>query len=567
MDFYGGLENMNDFRNKHQPGRSPARSNSIDGFTRPAQNSSKRVGGQPAGTPNRLDDFTRTEGFAARNRTRSVHAQTPVQTAAPNISDEPIIIEKQPQPIYKRGLLGLGRKQLQAAKLRKPLTKKQKIKRGAIAFLVILMLLFGFLVWKGYINISKVLGGGGGAPALGENVDPSKLRGEGDGRVNILLMGRGGQGHEGADLTDTLILASIDPIANEAALVSIPRDLYVPVADDDYGSMKINTVFASGKGDYIAENQGNQGDLEKQGEEAGYKLLEKTIEKNLGVPVHYRAVMDFNGFEKAVDTVGGVDLNVPSPVYEVMRINGQRYVLDVQPGQQHMDGFEALAYSRSRYTSPRGDFDRSERQRQIIIALKEKIMSAGTYSNPAKISGLLDNLGNNVSTNFSLGDLQRLHEIGQQIGSGKISSIGLADPPNDYVTTSNVGGLSVVVPKAGIGNYDEIRSYMRNALKDSFLRNENAQIAVYNGTEVPGLAKKKADELKSYGYNVTVVANAPTKGYEKTVISDLRDGSKKYTRNYLEKRFNVSASNSLPNNSIQPGTADFVIILGSDQSQ
>jgi hypothetical protein len=123
-----------------------------------------------------------------------------------------------------------------------------------------------------------------------------------------------------------------------------------------------------------------------------------------------------------------------------------------------------------------------------------------------------------------------------------------------------------VVPRAGVDDFSEIKSYIRNALKDGFIRNENATIAVYNGTNIGGLAGNKATELRSYGYNVNVVADAPTKNYTKTVLVDLRNGQKKYTRSYLEKRLGVTAVNSMPDASINPGSADFVIILGSTEN-
>lgn len=286
----------------------------------------------------------------------------------------------------------------------------------------------------------------------------------------------------------------------------------------------------------------------------------------MGISINYRGVIDFNGFEQAVNAVGGVEINPPQAVVENMRINGKSYKLNVQPGPQHMDGFEALAYSRSRYTSARGDFDRSERQRLMILALKDKIMSAGTFSNPSKISNLLDTLGDRVQTDFSLQDLNRLYQIGKEIDPSKISSIGLADPPNDYVVTDNVAGQSVVVPKAGARDFSEIKAYLRSVLQDSFIKNENAKIIVLNGTETVGLATTKAEDLKTYGYNITQVDNAPTKDYTRTTLIDLRNGSKKYTKNYLEKRYGITAKTTLPDATIQPGEADFVIILGSDQA-
>lgn len=561
---------MDEFRNKQQFGSGGPR-NSLDGFTRPKKPvqsplkpNHSRTSGKTATSNAMLDNFNKADGFQSNARQRSVQA-TPVRPKRPYAMEEPLFITKQPKQ-YKRGFFGLGRKKPMNAdgQRKKKMTRKKKILLGIAAFITIILLIGGFLVLKGYINLNKVLKGGGGAAALQSDVDPSKLKGEGDGRVNVLLLGRGGEGHDGADLTDTIIVASIDPVAKEAALVSIPRDLYVPVTNQ--GSMKINAVFATGKEASLRKANKQTNETKKQAEEAGFTLLEKTIEKNLGLPIHYRTIIDFQGFQQAVDTVGGVTVNAPAAVTETMRINGKNYKLDVKPGVQQMDGFKALAYSRSRHTSPRGDFDRAERQRLVIIALKEKIMSAGTYSNPAKISSLLDTFGNRVETNFSPQDLSRLYQLGKEIPQSKMASIGLADPPNNYVVTDMIGGQSVVVPRAGNGNFKEIQAYLRNTLRDSFIKNENASVMVLNGTTTPGLATTKSDELKSFGYNVTDVSNAPTKDYTKTTIVDMRSGSKKYTKSYLEKRFNVSSVTALPDATIQPGTADFVIILGSDQA-
>lgn len=508
---------------------------------------------RPQGT---LDNFKGTEGMRYRSQSESL---TPVTRPKKTFEPPKDLKKKRSWKFWKR-----NKKSKPPFRERwRGYSKKQKAVRIFATIMVVIMLIVGFLFVKGYLNLQKVLGGDGGAAALQKDVDPSKLKGEGDGRINILIMGRGGEGHEGADLTDTIILASINPIDKEAALVSIPRDLYVSVPKR--GSMKINAVYSTGKSSVLDKYSNPTADQKKQAEEAGFDLTEKTIESVLGVPVHYHAMVDFSGFKQAIDTVGGVDINAPQAVREQMRIDGKTYILDVKPGWQHMDGYKALAYSRSRHTSARGDFDRSERQRLMIVALKEKIFTLGTFSNPAKISQLTDNFGNHVQTNFSLQDLTRLYDLTKQIPSNKIQSIGLIDPPHDYLTTSNIGGLSVVVPKAGIGNYKDIHSYIRNTLKDSFIKNENASILVLNGTQIPGLATTKSDELKSYGYNVMDAANAPTKNYTKTVIVDMRGGSKKYTKRYLEQRFGAIATGSLPDSSIDSQNADFVIILGTDQ--
>jgi LCP family protein required for cell wall assembly len=547
---------MNDFQNRQTGRRRP--NVSIDGVSAPRPVTRPYPGSSEQSKP--VGDFKRRDGFHPTSGREA--SALPAQQSQPSFHKKPSKTKKLKLPFRKKSrdentpLDGLGR--------RAKLSRKKKILRTVGVIFAILLLILGFLFAKGYINLRKVLSGSGGAAALQDNVDPSRLRGEGDGRVNVLVLGRGGEGHEGADLTDTIILVSIDPIAKEAALLSIPRDLYVAVPGS--GSMKINSVFYTGKAQALNQSNAVNADTIKRAEESGANLLDKTVEQTLGVPVHYHAIIDFQGFKQAVDTVGGIDFNVPSSVREQMRIDGRNYLLDVSPGQQHMDGFEALAYSRSRHTSARGDFDRSERQRLIVLALKEKTLSLGTFSNPAKISSLLDTFGDHVHTNFSLQDLSRLYDISKDIGSSKISSIGLADPPNNYVTTGTIGDQSVVIPRAGVGDYREIQSYIRNTLKDGFIKNENASVTVLNGTSVPGVATAKAEELRSFGYNVVKVDNAPTKNYDKSVLVDFRGGSKRYTKSYLERRFSVSAVDTLPDPTIQPENADFVIIIGSDQA-
>jgi LCP family protein required for cell wall assembly len=439
-------------------------------------------------------------------------------------------------------------------------------KRVAASFVSMVLLAGGFFGARTWWLAGQIFQGGGGAVALQDNVDPALLRGEGDGRVNILLLGRGGPGHEGADLTDTIVIASINPIQKEAALLSVPRDLYVQTGTGGYS--KINAVFANAKNNALANFSSSDKNRVGKAEDAGFKAIEDVIKSKIGIPIHYHGIIDFSGFAKAINTVGGIDVDVPKTgvVYENMRILGQNYTLNVKQGRSHFTGLRALAYSRSRYTSARGDFDRSERQRLILVALKDKVFSAGTYGNPLKISQLMSDFGNHIRTNLSLDEVKRLYEIGNQIPSNKIASVGLADPPNNYVTTGMIYGQSVVYPRAGLDNYKEIQHFVRNRLKDGFLADENATVAIYNGTNIAGLATRTSDDLKSYGYNISKVGDSPTKGVQKTIVVDLRNGTKKYTKRYLENRFSTTATASVPANSqINPGMADFVIILGQNE--
>lgn len=434
--------------------------------------------------------------------------------------------------------------------------------RSVLALTVLTLVVGGFLVFKGILKLNTVFKGGGAAAALSGDVKPELLKGEGDGRVNILLFGKGGPGHAGADLTDTLIVASIDPVNKTSHLVSIPRDLWVSVPG--YGSSKINAVYSNAKTQALNSNPKNKDGAER----AGVAAAQKVIGEVLGIPLHYYAMIDFKGFKQAVDIVGGVDMNVPKELAVQEHLwdstTGRNYYLNVPAGQQHFDSTKALYFTRSRHTSLRGDFTRAERQRLFIQALSQKVLSAGTYTNPLKISQLLDAFGNHFSTDFDRDSAFRLAEITKEMDMSKLKSVGLADPPNNFVRTDNINGLSVVRPTAGIGNYSQIQNYIRNTLKDPYIAKENARVAILNGTSTSGLATKKSEELKSFGYNVTVVADAPTHDYIKSVFVDLTRGQKPFSQSYLEKRLGTKAVTRLPDPSIQTANLDFVIILGQD---
>lgn len=432
--------------------------------------------------------------------------------------------------------------------------------RSGIAAMAVIILIGGFLVTKGFVKANKVFKGGGAAAALQANVEPEKLKGEGDGRVNILLLGRGGEGHDGADLTDTILVASIDPVNNKAALLSLPRDLWVTTSN---GSSKINAVFANAKSRALYKGQPKQ-----KAEEAGMAAIQQEVTDVLGVSIHYHAVVDFAAFKQAVDAVGGVDIAITEKTAVKEQLYdttiGKKYYLNVPVGMQHFDGQRALFFSRSRHTSARGDFDRSERQRVFIEALTKKVSSAQTFTNPVKVSQLMDAFGDHIATDLSLNDAMRLLSIGKKVGG--FDSIDLADPAKPLVKTGMLDGQSVVMPVLGPRDYSEIQSLVRARLRDGYLEKENAVITVLNGTSTPGLATKKAEELRSYGYNVGTVADAPTQEYQDTVVVDISNGKNPYTKNYLEKRIGVKTTTKLPDQTIQPGTAKFVIILGQNET-
>lgn len=515
----------------------------------------------------KLDEMRRRKQLAAAREQQRLAAAQRQQPSASESAEQPRRAAKTsgraparslgPKPKGRGKQARIARKQWRKAKhAARPAWKRWLIRIG-IFLIVIVIALAGFLAFKGYMKLRNIFQGGGYSAALDGNADPNKLKGEGDGRVNILLLGRGGEGHEGADLTDTILIMSIDPVNNKSALLSIQRDLWVRT---DNGSMKINALFSNAKQSAMNRNGGNVADAEAK----AIGVLKEEITDVFGINMHYHAMIDFDGFAKAVDTMGGVTIDVPEELRDSSMAwqNGGKSLL-VPAGRQTLDSKHALWYVRSRHGSARGDFDRAERQRLFITALMKQITSAGTYSNPATVSRLMDDFGDHIRTDFGLDEIMRLYDLTKKMGEPE--SIGLADEPHAFLTTDMISGQSVVVPKDGPFEYEAIQLYLRSALADGYIVKENARITVLNGSGIAGYGTEKGDELKSYRYNVVGVDTAPTSDYEKTVIVDLTEGDAgKYTRNYLEKRFGVKVTRDLPEGITAPTQPGFVIILGSN---
>lgn len=543
----------------------------MDNFKKPKKHESKSVDGFIANVPklnspqlnkhpgklgdapqseNRLDAPRHIDGFVAQQKINELQPVNPVQHAPHNTQQE-AATDKSP---VKKHHWYSRKKRSEAPK------KKKKLKVVGLSLLAVTLIAggyFGLNLWNVARRVLK--GGSEGALALQKNIDPVKLNGEGDGRVNILLLGKGGGNHPGADLTDSIMIASIDPIAKEAALFSLPRDLWVKAPN--LWSMKINAVYSSAKQKAYSINETDDAAAEK----AGVQAIENVIKDITGVPLHYYIMIDFLAFQQAVDAVGGVDINVPEPLYDYMQAwDNNNNPLIADAGQQQFDGKKALLYARSRYSS--SDFARGERQRQIIIALQQKVLQLGTFSNPVTVTKLLNTVGSNVTTDLSLSEIMRIYDIGKDIQSTSIASFSLTDEGNILVKTDNINESSVVVPKAGTFNYEAIRSYARNSLRDSFLKSEDAKIVILNGSGIEGLATKRSDELKSFGYNVIKIDNAPRDDYVTTELIDFTNGVKKYTKRYLEQRLKVltASGDSGIDNTLY--NADFVIIIGSNEN-
>lgn len=450
-----------------------------------------------------------------------------------------------------------------------PSLRKKIITRTLLVIVLLLLLAGGFLGWKFLTATTKVFNGN----ILGI-LNIAKLKGEDQGRVNILLAGNSAddKGHDGANLTDSIMLASLNTRDNTAFMISIPRDLYVRygVTDCSLGFQgKINAAYVCGE----------QTDFSEPGyAEGGMGLLEKVIHDNFGIDIHYYALVNYGAFRQAVDAVGGIKITVnssdPRGIYDPSLDYTSRRCCSLAKypnGPVNLNGKQALNLARARgdsagsYGFAQGDFTRTEHQRQMLLALKDKTLSAGTLSNPAKLGSLLDSIGGNVKTDFSTSEVRRLYDLGKKVRSGDIKSIGLTDDNVALVTTGNINGASVVIPTAGNSNFSQIKAYMARLTSSDPLIREGAKITVLNGSGVVGLAQKRADSLSSRGLNVTGVGNAQAR--PSTIIVDLTGGKKNSTKTYLEKQFGVAATtDKTAHPEAKNYQSDFVIIIGAQSA-
>ena len=396
----------------------------------------------------------------------------------------------------------------------------------------------------------------------------TKLKGEDTGRVNILLAGNSADdpGHDGANLTDSIMIVSIDVQNHTAFLLSVPRDLWVDIPG--YGHAKINEAYVDGQAGSFSDPGFPKG---------GMGLLEEVVEQNLGININYYGLIDYNAFRDAVDAVGGVDVNIQSPdprgLYDPS-IDWTTHgpLVRLTNGVHHLTGEQALDLARARgdaygsYGFPRSDFDRTEHQREMLLALKSKVASAGVLANPIALGNLFDSVGKNVSTDFTLGEVRRLYDIGKNIANTSIQSVGLNDAngQNLLANYTSPNGESALIPAAGIDDFSTIKAYLTRLTSNNPVLREGANVVVLNGTNVSGLAARAKTTLMAKDITVSAVGDAVAPSTTTTII-DTSNAQKPATLQLLKQLYGTNVTTANP----YDGTynADFIIVLGNDQTQ
>ncbi|MFC1600356.1 LCP family protein [Patescibacteria group bacterium] len=376
---------------------------------------------------------------------------------------------------------------------------KHKTNLGLIISIIIVFVLFlyGCSAVISRIGLINIIG------IFGEHLDTDVY-----GNTNILLLGTGGGDHDGADLTDTIILASIDQNNKLVPMLSIPRDFYVNV-EDLGGGQRINGIYEMGKDKYDSVT--------------GIKYVQETIEDITGIDIHYYVKIDFRGFEDIVESLGGVDIFVDEAINDPYypkegTILYQTFTLP--SGQQTLDGETALKYARSRKTT--SDFDRSKRQQKLLFAIKNKAMKKDVLLNPGKISDLYGAVKSNIETNLSLGHIIELAKISKDFNQENIISRVITDDPTScggflYTPERDLfGGAFVLVP---IGNdYHFIHEYVDLIFHYPELNRNPVQIQILNGTKTPGIAGEAKEMLKRLCFDVIRYGNARNQEIDNTSL-------------------------------------------------
>ena len=436
----------------------------------------------------------------------------------------------------------------------KKLNKKQYFEKIFLIIFIISTTLISFTIFSIGKNLFKVNESKAALIDQLHNIVTSKkkIKGEKENRTNILLLGMGGEGHEGAQLTDTIIVASIEhnPENKKIALISIPRDLYVNLKNQ--GNTKINNIYA----------------LDKQTN----SLISKTINNITGLPIHYYIQVDFEGFQKVIDTLGGIDINIERSFYDPMypTDNFGYQTISFEQGTTHMNGDLALKYARSRHgivtNNTNGyeasDFARSKRQQQILFSVKEKILSIDTIINPNRINELLRILGDHVKTNLQLWEIIKLINFAKNFQTSEIQNYVLDDSPNGLLYASTTpDGSFVFLPKSN--NFLEIHDFCQNIFESKNNEEKSINIEILNGTTTPGLASKAASAIPYENINIINLNNAKKTNYKKTIIYNYNNSKPNITK-FLKNRFNakiIKTQNPQNNPEIQ---SDITIIIGKN---
>ena len=390
-----------------------------------------------------------------------------------------------------------------------------------------------------------------------ENVvyEPGKPlpRWEGTERVNVLVMGIDErEAEQGPWRTDTMLVLTIDPVTMSGGMLSIPRDLWVPIPGYEEG--RINTAH------YLGDLYDYPG--------GGAALAAKTVQYNLGVPIHYYARVNFTAFEQMVDLIGGIDVYVEEEISDPLYPD-EAYGYDplyIAAGWQHFDGEMALKYARTRHSAG-GDFDRAERQQQVLLAVFDQVTRLDLLPQMApRTPELWKTLKDSVVTDLTLDEIIKLAQLASEVDREKIRYGVVDEHYTQFWETPD--GQQVLIPVRD--RIREMRDYIftteaplpqQTADPSTRLETESATIEVLNGTTTAGLAALTAEQVQQDGLQVTRTDNADRSDYSESLV--IAHTGKTYTAEYLAHLLGLPPT-AVVHGADPNAEYDVSIILGAD---
>ena len=446
-------------------------------------------------------------------------------------------------------------------KLAKSLGKKQPSKKRkviSIVALIIVLILIGGVIWMilwGNDIIAKITGGRGNLFDLfslnSETYEPLKT--DANGRTNILAIGTSGYNmdgdegngvHDGAQLTDSIMVISFDQKTGDVAMLSLPRDLKGPATCTSTG--KINEVYWC---------NGGSGDASVQEEEAAVTAVMEAVGTILDIDFQYYAHLNWGSLASIVDILGGITVTLDEDILDYYYTNAVYYANTPYT----INGPEAVGLARARHGTVGGDFSRGASQQKIIVGIKDKILESNLSI--ADMLGLASTLGDNLRTNFSLSEIKTLAHNLSILDFDVMRQISLYP---DYMGTGEVNGISYVLPKAGVGNYTAIQRYVAKQLSSDPRDYEEPTIAIYNASDTDGLASTEKSKLETKGYTIALIDNAPEGEYKSGTNIYATTDQKPGTYRLLEEDYNFTplSKDELPA-TIAPDY-DFIIIINDN---
>jgi LCP family protein required for cell wall assembly len=455
---------------------------------------------------------------------------------------------------------------------------KEKLNPLKIIIAFLLFIVIGYLVFTFNTKISGQSSDSWFArfSLLGQiqklTASPDKqLKGEGNDRINILLLGMGGKNHDGGNLTDTIMLVSLQPSTNRVAMVSIPRDTAIPM--ENMGWRKINNVNAYAE----IENPGSGG-----------VAISQTISDLFKIPIDYYIRVDFEAFVDIVDQLGGLEINVdntfddysyPAWGKEDAYPYESRYEhLHFDQGLTEMDGSLALKYVRSRHAFgiEGSDFARAKRQQKIIQAIKDKVLSMHILFKPKIITDIIGTIQDHITTNLKVWEMVKIWEMFKDVETKDIINKVLNNSPEGLLTdTISPEGAYLLMPRSG--KFTEIEYLVNNVFEQvpnqekEKVEAEKAKVEILNGTWINGLASRVAVDLEKYGFNIVRVSNSERKDFEKNVIYIFNNQIKNESLNILKDKMQANVAETIPewlsadigkNADTKSAKPDFILVLG-----